>query len=208
MLNLRRKRSPIEVTAYMPLGLKDLNIVAPFMKPSKHSGPEVASCYGLRELQKRSLTIKAWQHIDIKQSDGTVTFDPTSKKFFGSEQHRSHLMGVQVIKVIPPITLTCDEDLDWVSCPTPFANHPLNIISGIVNFKYDHQPNFFIYFDTERELEYAIEPLTPLFHLVPLSDRPVKVKYVYDWDEGLKIREKFRIWPKYNLYKKMKAIRG
>ena len=103
----------------MPYGLKDLNIVAPFMKPSKRQYPEVASCYGLRELQKRSLTIKAWQHIDVKQSDGTVSFDVTSEKFFGSDQHPSHLEGVQVIKVVPPITLTCDEDLDWISCPTP-----------------------------------------------------------------------------------------
>ena len=34
LLNLRKKKA-IEVNAYMPYGLKDLNIVAPFMKPSK-----------------------------------------------------------------------------------------------------------------------------------------------------------------------------
>ena len=37
----------------MPYGLKDLNIVAPFMKPSKNSSIQV-SCYGLKNLEEIS----------------------------------------------------------------------------------------------------------------------------------------------------------
>ena len=188
----------------MPFGLKDLNIVTPFMKPSKQMRPEVASCYGMRELQKRSLTIKAWQHIDVKQSDGFITLirqaisTPQVRATFRLRRCTGHQSCTAYHVDLWTKTSTGSLVLHPLS-------HPLNILSGIVNLKYDHQPNFFIYFDAKKELEYAITPLTPLFHLVPLSDRPVKVNYSYDGMKVAKIREKFRIWPKYNLYKRIKA---
>ena len=79
VLNLRKKKA-IEVNAYMPYGLKDLNIVAPFMKPSKQQPIQKYELLWAERTQKRSLTIKAWQHIDIKQSDGTVSFDVTESE--------------------------------------------------------------------------------------------------------------------------------
>lgn len=220
MLNLRKSR-PIKVTAYLPNVLKDYPIV---VKSGKHKKPwmaksdkpygDITSCYGLLELQKNSIQFNNWMDINILQDGPEINFEPIDLNFFDSMSHTADSNGfcekedIQIIKVIPPVSLSCDEDIQWLMCASPFAYHPFNIISGITNLKHTHQSNFFIYFSNKAKIEYRLEPLKPLFHLVPLSKRSIKLEHVYDWNETVRVRQHLKVFAKYNMYKKLKTLRG
>ena len=100
--------------------------------------------------------------------------------------------------------------MNFLYTASPFAYHPLNIISGINNLKYNCQTNVFIYFEKGKKLNYTIKPLSPLMHIVPLSDRPIKLNYIYDWQKTVKMLsvKKYQMFKKNKMYRKMKLLGG
>ena len=215
------RKKPIYLDVYLPEELEGYDVVCKtgndkkfFMKPNKNKFGDISSCFGLVEMQKRSLTIKAWQQIDIIQDENQIKFEPTNGKYFGSELHTHQTCGfaekenIEVIKVAPPIAITCNESMNFLYTASPFAYHPLNIISGINNLKYNCQTNFFIYFEKGKKFNYTIKPLSPLIHIVPLSDRPIKLNYIYNWKETTKIFDLkgYKMFRKNKMYKRMKLL--
>ena len=69
---------------------------------------------------------------------------------------------------------------------------------------------FFIYFEKGKKLNYTIKPLSPLMHIVPLSDRPIKLNYIYDWQKTVKMLsvKKYQMFKKNKMYRKMKLLGG
>ena len=215
------KIKPILLDVYMPEELEGYDVVCktgndkkPFMKPNKNKFGDISSCFGLVEMQKRSLTIKAWQQIDVIQDDNQIKFEPANDQYFGSELHTHQTCGfaekenIEVIKIAPPIAITCNESMNFLYTASPFAYHPLNIISGINNLKYNCQTNVFIYFEKGKKLNYTLKPLSPLMHIVPLSDRPIKLNYIYDWQKTVKMLsvKKYQMFKKNKMYRRMKLL--
>ena len=215
------KIKPIVLNVYMPEEFEGYDIVCktgndkkPFMKPNKNKFGDISSCFGLIEMQKRSLTLKAWQQIDVIQDQDQINFEPTNGVYFRSEVHTYQTCGfaekenIEVIKITPPIAITCNESMNFLYTASPFAYHPLNIISGINNLKYNCQTNFFIYFEKSKKLNYTIKALSPLIHIVPLSDRPIKLNYIYNWKETTKIihLKNYKMFKKNKMYKRMKLL--
>ena len=213
MLNLRKSR-PIKVTAYLPEALKGYPIVVksgydkkPWMAKSDRPYGDLTSCYGMIELQKNSIQFNIWMHINIRQDGLNINFEPIEPQYFDTQSHTGDSNGfceredMQIMKVIPPVSLSCDETLKWVMCPSPNAHHPFHLVSGITNLRYTKQPNFFIYFSNKGHMDYTLEPLRPLFHLVPMSERPIKMDYVYDCSKTIKVRQTLKVFAKFNAYK-------
>ena len=65
-----------------------------------------------------------------------------------------------------------------------------------------------MYFKRNSEFKYTFEALTPMYHLVPMSDRPLKLNFIYDDEKFNKIRRKYSMWRKNSMFRKMLTFRG
>lgn len=215
------KRS-IVVNVFLPEVLEGYDVICktghdkkPFMKTTKdNKDRDISTCFGLIELQKTSITVKAWQEIEVVKTNEKISFFPVEEEYFGMEVHTSQSNGmaekegIEIVKLMPPIAMQCNEDINFLITPTPFAYHPVNIISGIINLKYNHQINCFMYFKRNSEFQYTFEALTPMYHLVPMSDRPLKLNFIYDDEKFNKIRRKYSMWRKNSMFRKMLTFKG
>ena len=102
----------------MTLFVKQVTIKKPFMKPNKNKFGDISSCFGLVEMQKRSLTIKVRQQIDVIQDDNQIKFEPANDQYFGSELHTHQTWDLQKKKTSrllrPPIAITCNENMNFI----------------------------------------------------------------------------------------------
>jgi hypothetical protein len=155
------------------------------MDPLKDSRekPNISTCSSFVSLQKKSFTLMSWQDWILERGlGGTYTTDTTAPNLFYSEYHShassngwSEKNNMQIIKIVPPFRIQTEEDIDWVLSYSPFAHQNLHIPSGIVNFKYTYDANFFIYNHNTNTGDVIFKAGDSILNYVPLSERRVKV---------------------------------
>lgn len=155
--------------------------------------PTMKSCFGFLELYRRGAVIPLWSELALKVG-------PVGENYYRYQfadlrsEITSHAPGqhndaykptrFQHIKLESPWKFFCKEEIPFLCIePTWSLIHIKNLkmLPGILEFKYQHgtNQNFFI----ERidvEQNFIVPFLTPIMHLVPLSDRPLKIILVED----------------------------
>jgi hypothetical protein len=141
------------------------------------------SCTGFIELYNKGIVIPLWSDLllsttpdDIswKFADGTSVIQPHLKQQAGeffTLADRLH------IKIETPWMFKCKEDIPWhFSQPVwnDLAAKNYCTPSGIIEFKYQHSTNVNMLLPSiKREL--MIPHTHPIAHIIPLSERPVKI---------------------------------
>lgn len=192
---------PIELEVTMPEAFKDLNIVCKSNKHKKaHMKPrhldtmhnynsDISMCYSMLEMQKQSIVVRCWQdwsimfdkdNCDVQYPDSNhfkweAQSDNPGAKTFCTEQK------INILKITPPIFFKTKEPINFALMSSPFKYTDFNITSGIVSYDIQNGSACFIYLpqiDYARTVVFKLGD--PFYHLVPLTERKVKLKFIYD----------------------------
>ena len=185
------------------------------MKRPKEPKKTMASCYGLIEMQKNSVTLKSWQDWNIEVGEENVQINPLNFNLMSWNLHervQSNGWGdknnIDILKVDSPFMLECEEDINWVLSCSPFCKQNLHIPSGLVNFKYLPNLNFFLYLHRDNPSSITFTAGDSIACITPMSGKKVKVhnhydneKWKYLFDKGADIMSSDQHYRKKQLYK-------
>lgn len=194
-VTLFKKLKPIKLEVIMPEWLKDIELLChtskhkkEWMRPPKVKSnvADITSCYGMIETQKNSLTLKCWTDMDIELTPSSLNFTTVVEDQVRLQSHQEQAQrfcqekGMTIFKINVPLFVRCKEDVQFAVCNSPFNFLDFQIPSGIVSFKYQQALNIFLYVpkNTSRNLFWNFDDA--LLTLYPLSDRKVKIKYIWD----------------------------
>jgi len=159
----------------------------PHMKNPVKNERSIATCYGLIEMQRHSISLQSWMDWDMEITEEKVDFNSVNPSLIGTDcSHTFSTNGwadknnIVIAKISPPFAATCKDDIDFVMASSPFLKHNLHIPSGMVNFRYTNSFAFFIYLHKEYLRKWDFAEGDSLINLAPMSDRPIKVHNYYD----------------------------
>jgi len=147
----------------------------------------ISTCYGLIELQKRSLALKAWQDFEFTMMNGAMDLQSAAPELFywtDGHTHRtngfSEKHGITVAKIESPFLVECKEDIDFVMTPSPMGYQCVSFVGGITNYKYQHATSMFAYFKRDENGRWLFKAGDDMVNITPMSDRPLKVNHHLD----------------------------
>jgi hypothetical protein len=124
-------------------------------------------------------------------ADRISKLTPHNPKQYGNHFDKEHF---QHLKIISPWVFSCKEDIKFLNTePTwTFIRFPtLRALPGIVNYKHQGGTNINIMvYRTEQEQQFVVPFLEPMYHIIPMSDRPIKLILSDDKQECEKIASK------------------
>lgn len=179
----------------LPSWYKDTPLtVTKGMCPVQHSITDKAAtmkaCAGINNLLRTGFILRAWEDISIVvYPDGRVTAVGTSTNPAIETHDKKQLPGCLqhyvVIKLRSPWFLYGD-DTEYLFAPAPYHSalpRKYFVPSGIVKYKMQHVTNVFIAAEAAHEpYEIFIPAGQPLVHIIPLSNKDVEIRNVYDKD--------------------------
>ena len=159
------------------------------------------SCPGFIDLFKQCWTLPLW--ADLRVVIGGIGTDHCDMIFADRKSlvdfHNPYQYGqladptvFQHAKLISPWLMFCSEDVKWAWLPSTWHTiqyEQLELLSAVADYKSNHVThiNFFIK-RLERLSAFTVPFGTPLQYLVPLTERPVKVKcHLVSQEEYLKL---------------------
>ena len=213
MFGLSKIKKPVELEVLYPEIFEGVELVChtgrhkkEFMKDHKHDQMSISSCYSMVEMQKKSLTFKCWSDMTINVSKDGLHFTTDAK--VEGENHTvqgkslSYDKNFEIFKIQPPFVIRCREPIQFVFCNTPFNFVDLKLPTGITNFYHQTNCNIFFYYSLNQEKTIELNFDDPLAHLVPLTDRRIKLKHTYDDDLHDKVANcNRRLFSKHRQYK-------
>ena len=142
-------------------------------------------CAGFINLYGKGLMVPMWSDVRIQlwengayrfnyaDEDSTMTQHPAPQSgTLLEDSNTTH------IKLISPWAFECAENIDW-HWAQPVWNHSAAkdfcVLSGVLNFKYTKDTHINILFKRQDIIINMVHGM-PLVHVVPLSDRPVKIR--------------------------------
>ena len=176
---------------YLPLWWKDI----PSPKASYDRMRSMKRCSGFMDFFKNTYTVPLWSEIlvDIKNhdyyieaTDGSINSNdikishpPQQRKGFLAEPMFSH------IKVPVNWRVESNKSLDIIVIPPTWINDPtfvnkINVLSASKNPSYDMSMHWHFMLNKETDCTFTIEPDTPMYHFVPITDKKVVVRTHYD----------------------------
>lgn len=157
------------------------------------------SCPGMKHMYQRGCIIPLWSDIAVEISEvGTDSYRwQSSDAAFGVEPHHpdqfNHHWDVenyQHIKLILPWQIQCDEPEPFLyidCCWNRNTQNRYSVLSGILEFKHQHTGNINMIFSKMPEkYTLLLKHLTPMFQLIPLSNRPLRIKTHFVEEEKIK----------------------
>lgn len=210
-----RNLKPIYLEVIMPEWLRDIELLChtskhrkDFMKPTKHNKADLTSCYGMIETQKKSLTLTAWTDMEVRLTPQELTFSTVVDDQVHLTPHTEQApafcqsKNMSIFKVTAPLFVRCKEDVQFVVCQTPFNFVDFHLPSGVVSFKHQQALNIFLYVPRSVSRTITWNFGEALLNIFPLSERKVKIKYIYDTDLFHKYQQSQRwFFLKHRMYK-------
>lgn len=183
-------KKPIVLEVIMPEMYQDIHLVSnthankkPYMSDKKDEPINIGSCYGLIEMNKRAIDLKMWCDLKINIMPEGIDFKGSQEILF--DDHSSQAKGFnnkknfEIIKLRPPYFIRCKERVSFVLTNTPFNFIDFKIPTGVLDFYHNRQCNIFAYYPRNIHRTIDIKFQETIAHLVPLSDRKVKLKHIY-----------------------------
>lgn len=167
-------------------------------KPERKGGnlfPEtnMRNCAGFTDLYAKGVMLPMWSDlavrvnhngsVDCQYADGQagIDFHPSFQRgAFADESQAVHM------KIRTPWLFKCKDDIAWhFSAPLYNQGTPTDYIvcPGAVNFKYLRATNVSVLVPNKQTRLFEITHGTPLAHIIPLSDKRVRVNNVMLTDE-------------------------
>lgn len=183
-------KKPIVLEVILPEMYQDIHLVSntyankkPYMTDKKNEPMNIGSCWGLVEMNKRALDLKMWCDLTIDVVPDGLHFTSVQDILF--DEHSFQAKGFnnsknfEIIKFRPPYFIRCKEQVSFVLTNTPFNFIDLKIPTGVIDFYHNRQCNIFAYYPKNTHRTIDIKFQETIAHLVPLSDRKIKLKHIY-----------------------------
>lgn len=161
------------------------------MKPT--SVPTFSTCYSNVEVQKQTLTLKSWYEFIVELTPKGISFNPPNLGEANLEGHTDQAQQLcdqgnfEIIKLQTPVLVRCKENIHFVMAPSPFAMLDLYMPSGYIVWDQQNDINIFFYYPRNTQRTFKINFGQPLIQFYPITDRPIKLKYIYDTNLHKKI---------------------
>lgn len=190
---------PIEkATKFIPSWWKSLptSVERPY-RDMMMDEPTIKKCAGFTSLFKEGFILPSWTDIQIKTTDNSYTFKVALSFIEPALQHHETWQYGETfndyihLKIISPWFLKCKESVEF-ACVQPswnLVNHwsDIQILPGVIDFKYQTSVNVNMFLAKNRE-KIFINAGTPLYHILPLTDKEVIIKnHLVDTTEMNKI---------------------
>lgn len=160
-------------------------------------------CAGFNDLYQRGFIVPAWSDVCVEVGAQGVDFgkyqysDRTSNAEFHAQDQRGDFadyLQYMHLKLIPPWIVTCSEAVQFAAFGTQYNQEELRdyvVMTGLLDFKYQHSINVNMFFPKEKELKKVlIKHGTPLMHVIPLTERNVKINQHLVSDKELSLMVK------------------
>lgn len=210
---------PQEAIKFIPDGWKTLPKsvkVKPYEQQDPESRIEVDSatlkkCIGFINLFRNGFIIPNWCDVKVEiKSDGNFTYHAGGDFF--ANQHPNFQKWQELYedyghaKFASPWLLheKSGVQFTWNQCDWHKTDviDKFKIVSGVVDYKYQHQTNINMFIKKNTVLEFNAGE--PMVHLIPISDREIQIKtHLLDPAEFIKInRRPIHYMNQYNTWKK------
>jgi hypothetical protein len=214
--------APIQLANYfLPEWWKQLPKTFTMVENEHLSFPQstMRRCAGFIDMYSKGLMLPLWSDFSVevtsegramwRYADGESTcayHDPQQVGYFFEESNVLHM------KMFSPWVFCSKENIQWYFTQ-PIWNHKITgdffIPSGVVNYKYQNTTHINMLIK-KQDTMFTIAQGTPMAHMVPLSDRPVKIKnHLLSKEEFLHKKELSKaIHFENSYYKKMKILQA
>ena len=147
------------------------------------------TCQGLKDYFGTGYVIPAWSDlrltIDDKQEYSWVYSDGKSNaEVHGSEQWHNFRdpRDFGHLKLDPPWAIHCSESIKWLFLPLYWQGSEgldpfFEVLHGVVDYNEIHSSSINMMFKTDKPAVKVIEHGTPLVYLVPITERPIEIRY-------------------------------
>lgn len=155
-------------------------------KDGLHDALNMKACAGFVDLYKVGVMLPMWSELRISVTpDGNVAYQFSDARSSAEFHHPDQRGGFASeskytnIKILSPWLFRTKEDISWVMTPALYAhNDPGRYITciGSLNFKYQSGANLNLLIP-KKDVETLIDIKhgAPVAHVIPMSDRKVKV---------------------------------
>jgi hypothetical protein len=140
-------------------------------------------CAGFIDLYKRGFILPMWSDVSVDIDDNFYSWK-YADRFSEANVHAAYQAGelfslsnTQHMKFVSPWLFVCKEEIYWhFSQPVwnDLVGKDYCIPTGIVEYKNQHTTDINILFRKPKK-DFVIPYNHPMAHIVPLSDRPVKL---------------------------------
>lgn len=162
--------------------------------------PTIKNCPGINYFMSEGIKFKLWADLKIRVNPSGEVDDLTYgiEMFRPFSQHDplqfEHLypQNKTAFKLHNPWIAKCNQDTKFLFVESHystnfFRENNMQIVPGIIDFKYQHSVNVHILIDKKEEPYDLFLPYgTPLFTLYPLSEKKINIDYELVTEEQLK----------------------
>lgn len=139
----------------------------------------VRDCYAFIELYKKGVIVENWCDISIRTENGK--FDYWYSGGNKPDLHSRYQLGESFpnhhhIKLVSPWTVreTSGVKFLWLGAEWSLDKHEIKVLPGVINFDIVSEINVNIMFPIRNDI-FTLPVGNPLVHLVPLSEKKLKV---------------------------------
>jgi hypothetical protein len=147
--------------------------------------PTLKKCTGLIHYYGQGFIMPLWSDLEIQIDEHGYRYvfaDLISElEWHGPEQWEAYAnpsMYIQT-KIKSPWRLKCSKDINFLMTE-PYWNYPptkpYSIMSGVVDFKYQHAVNVNIMMEYKKQ-QISFKLNDPIYHIIPLTDKKIQLKY-------------------------------
>ena len=148
--------------------------------------PTLKRCAGLMSQYKHGLVIPLWSEMIFTVTNEAYTWrfsdGVSNMQAHFADQWRYYADPAQIgaLKIETPWIMKTSEDIDWVFMKPSWnykADNQMNILSGVVNCKAYQSTNINFTFPYHAEYSVRLEAGQALVQMIPISDRPIKIRH-------------------------------
>ena len=160
--------------------------------------PTIKRCVGIHDLYKSGIMLPLWSDLAIKFENNRWDFQ-FSNGYSGIISHSADEWKYYAdpdkyisIKLMSPWVMYTKNAINWTYMK-PLWNFspdsPMNILSGVLNFKYQHGTNVNILY-ANNPVKEIIPAGQPVVHFIPHSEKEIVLKHHHVSEEDF--RQKFQ----------------
>ena len=199
---------PDKSTKFLPAWWKDLA-----KGQRARENMDMTHCHGFLDLYKKSIILPMWSYLKIDVGVIGTDFyqweygDGRSDLSVHPEGQRGSFLpesGYQHIKLISPWLMECDEDISvaWLDVKYGDKNNPY-ALSGVTKPKQMSGSNINMMLPRGEQLKtYEFDVGDPLVHLIPLTEREVKLEWELVSNEEFSDRQPVILYSKFGRHTK------
>lgn len=141
----------------------------------------IKTCYGINQFNINGYLLPLWADYSILAHDQQISCVGAGNNTYDiheSKQAKNVLDDFHIVKLVSPWLFACKENINFIGVQNFYAIHSVDwtVAPGVYNFTYQRLSNLFLLVNKNINKEIFIRAGTPLFKLMPITDKNIKFK--------------------------------